>query len=99
MRHAKLSSLALFALVAGGGNLRADDKKPDPQVVILKSVLEKATEELESLRKRISDLEDDRVKLVIALEQARRELIKAQNTEKLARAIAEDNAKKVEELL
>jgi hypothetical protein len=57
------------------------------------------TSELAQVRVRNYYLEDDRVRLVIDKEDALREMIKARNAEKLARAIAEDNAKKIEDLI
>jgi hypothetical protein len=55
-------------------------------------------EELASTRGRNTFLEDDRVKLVLLKEAADREKLRAENEAKLARAISDDNAKKVETL-
>ncbi len=54
--------------------------------------------ELDTVRKRNTDLENDRVALVLAAEEAKREEVKALNSARLALAIADDNARKVEEL-
>ena len=61
--------------------------------------LDNALKELKNTRDRNYFLEDDRTRLVIAAEEARREMVRARNAERLAQAIADDNAKRVEELL
>jgi hypothetical protein len=90
--------LALVALVLGTGNVRADDKKEDPNVAALKAALEAQTREFEALRKRVEELEKERTKLVGEKEAVLRELLRVQNNEKLARIIADDYAKKIEAL-
>jgi hypothetical protein len=55
-------------------------------------------DELADTRKRNTFLEDDRVKLVLQKEAADREKLRSDNEAKLARAIADENAKKVETL-
>jgi hypothetical protein len=54
--------------------------------------------ELADTRKRNNVLEDDRVRLVLVKEAADREKLRAENDAKLARSLADDNAKKVETL-
>ena len=51
------------------------------------------------MRERNALLEDNAVKLIVAAEEARAEMIRARNAEKLAQSIASDNAKKVEDLM
>jgi hypothetical protein len=71
----------------------------DVQAKLLATNLDNAIKELTTVRFRNNFLEDDRVRLVIAAEEARREMVRARNAERLAQAIADDNAKRVEELL
>jgi hypothetical protein len=55
-------------------------------------------DELAYTRTRNNTLEDDRVKLVLLKEAADRERLRAENESRLARSLADDNAKKVETL-
>jgi len=71
----------------------------DVENKLLATNLDNTIKELTTVRARNNFLEDDRVKLVIAAETARREEVRARNAERLAQAIADDNAKRVEELL
>ena len=80
-------------------SVRADEKKENPDVALLKARLEAQAKELEALRKQVKELEDGRTKLILAKEAAQRESLLAQNAEKLARAVADENAKKIEELM
>ena len=54
--------------------------------------------ELNAVRERNYLLEDNSVKQTIATEDAKAEMVRAQNSEKLAQQIAGDNAKKAEDL-
>jgi hypothetical protein len=77
---------------------RADDKKEDPAVAALKARLEAQEKELKALRKRVDELENERAKLILDKEAALRAVVGAENGEKLARAIADEYAKKVDTL-
>jgi hypothetical protein len=77
---------------------RADDKKEDPEVTLLKARLEAQAKELQALKKRVEELENERIKLTLDKEAALRAALTAENGQKLARAIADDYAKKIEEL-
>jgi hypothetical protein len=61
--------------------------------------VDRTIKELEGVRARNDLLENQRVALVVEAENAKKEEVKAKNAAKLALAIADDNAKKVEELL
>jgi hypothetical protein len=102
-------SVGLVALVTlGAGYASSDDKKTDDKktddknveaaIVQLKAELDSAKKELEVLRKRNEELEDKVVALVKEVETAKKEAVRAQNALKLGQAIADDNAKKIEEL-
>jgi len=68
------------------------------QAMVRDATIATMQDELKSTRDRSAVLEDDRVKLVIAKEAADRERLRAENDSKLARSIADENAKKVETL-
>jgi hypothetical protein len=70
----------------------------DVEAVKLHANLDSTLKELDAVRGRNTTLEDGMTKLVIAAEDAKREMIRAQNQAKLAQSIADDNAKKVEDL-
>lgn len=72
--------------------------KADVLATKLQANVDSSLKELDTVRKRTNDLENEAVALVLATENARKEEVKAKNAAKLALAIAEDNAKKVEEL-
>jgi hypothetical protein len=92
-------------LTALGRKADADYKKiekdyndADVQARILGASLMTIQEELKQTRNRSNVLEDERVKLVLAKELAERGRVKAENEAKLSRALADENAKKVETL-
>jgi hypothetical protein len=66
--------------------------------VELLAKVERTNKELENVRARNDLLENQAVALVVATETAKKEAVKAENARRLALAIADDNAKKVEEL-
>ncbi|MFO0822411.1 MAG: hypothetical protein U0792_04720 [Gemmataceae bacterium] len=72
--------------------------KADVLATKLQANVDSSLKELDTVRKRTNDLENEAVALVLATELARKEEVKAKNAATLARAIADDNAKKVEEL-
>lgn len=97
--------LALADLAAAGRKANAEYQKleddyrnADVQAKILQANVTATQAELADNRKRLGDLEDQRVKLVIAKEIADRARLQAENEAKLARAIADENARKIETL-
>src|SRR5262249_7869049 len=66
---------------------------------LLATNVDNTLKELDTVRNRNAVLEDERVKLVIAREEALKEKVRAENAAKLSQQIADDNAKKVEELI
>jgi hypothetical protein len=78
--------------------LEEDYNKADVQNKLLATNLNTTIDELTNTRKRNNDLEDRAVGLVLAKELADRERLRAENEAKLARAIADENARKVETL-
>jgi hypothetical protein len=96
---------SLEDLAAAGRRADADYKRletnytnSDVQAKILQASVTRTLDELTDTRKRNSKLEDDRVQLVLAKEAADRDKLRAENESKLSRAIAEENAKKIESL-
>lgn len=79
--------------------LQSEYEKGDVTSLKLQANLDSSVKELKFVRDRNYSLEDGRVQLVIAAEDARREMVRARNSEKLAQSIADDNAKKVEDLV
>jgi hypothetical protein len=75
-------------------NLRETDVEAKKRDARIKTI----QDELADTRKRNNFLEDDRVKLVLLKEAADRDKLRADNEAKLARAISDENAKKVETL-
>lgn len=73
-------------------------KKAKADEEIRQAAVKTTLDELEATRKRSTLLEDERVKLVLAKEAADRERLRFENEAKLSRAIADENAKKVETL-
>jgi hypothetical protein len=61
--------------------------------------LDRTIKELEAVRDRNNVLENQMVALVVETEKSKKEAVKSLNEAKLALAIADDNAKKVEELI
>lgn len=97
--------VALADLSAAGRKADAEYKKleedyrnADVTAKILQANVTTTLDELAENRKRLNVLEDERVRLVLAKEIADREKLTAQNDAKLARAIADENARKVETL-
>jgi hypothetical protein len=70
----------------------------DVKVVLLQANVDSTLKELDAVRVRNTALEDQMTKLVIAAEDAKREMVRAQNAAKLSQSIADDLGKKVEEL-
>jgi hypothetical protein len=70
----------------------------DKRIVQLQSVNDRQLQELNAVRERNTTLETERVELVIRREQAERERQGAQNEAKLARQIADDLTRRVEDL-
>jgi hypothetical protein len=65
--------------------------------VKIDATVNRTLKELQTVRSRNTTLEDLLVRLTIDVENAKRDKVRAENAAKLATAIAEDNAKKVEE--
>lgn len=78
--------------------LEQDYRDADVPARILQASVKTIQEELKQTRDRSNVLEDERVRLVLAKEAADRERIKAENDARLARAVSEENARKVESL-
>lgn len=78
--------------------LELDYMNADVQARILIAREKSTLDELDQTRKRNIVLEDERVKLVLAKEAADRDRLRAENEAKLARAISDENAKKIETL-
>jgi hypothetical protein len=89
---------AVSVLVVCLSAARADEKKADPEIAILKARLEAQTTALQALRKWADEAEHERVQLILAKEAALREARQAENEAKLARAIADEYQKKIEDL-
>jgi hypothetical protein len=70
----------------------------DVKAIKLEAELQARIAELQGVRARNKEVEDDRLRLVIAAETARREMVRAQNSEKLTQAIADENSRKAEDL-
>ena len=82
----------------GYNTLDNELKKAKADEEIRQASLKTTLDELDTTRKRNTGLEDERVKLVLAKEAAERERLRFENEAKLSRAIADENAKKVETL-
>jgi len=78
--------------------LLANYTDSDVQGAILQANVKTIQDELAETRKRNNLLEDERVKLVLAKEAADRAKLTAENDAKLARSIADENAKRIETL-
>jgi hypothetical protein len=70
----------------------------DVKAVQIQANVDRTLKELDTVRARNGNLEDRLVQLVLDIEAAKKERVRAENAAKLAQAIAEDNARKVEEL-
>lgn len=91
--------LCVGVLVVGLSAARADEKKEDPpEVAALKAKLEAQAKEIQALKKKVDQLEDERTKLILEKEVALREALQHKNEAKFARAIAEECEKKIEAL-
>jgi len=71
----------------------------DVKAIKLEANVQAMTAEVAGVRKRNVELENSALRLVTDKEDALREMVRARNSERLALAIADDNAKKVEDLL
>jgi hypothetical protein len=78
-------------------SLQAMLTKVNDDAVKRDAIVNRTLKELETVRGRNTTLEDLLVRLTIDVENAKRDKVRAENEARLARAIAEDNAKKVEE--
>jgi hypothetical protein len=79
-------------------SLQAEFEKGDINAVKAQANITALNSELDALRKRNYQLEDNAVNLTVAAEKAKAEMVRAQNSERLAQSIAAENAKKVEDL-
>jgi hypothetical protein len=87
-----------LALTFAPAGARGDDRT-DAKVKQLQAELDRAKAENDALRKKNDELADRVVKLTLEAEAAKKDALAAQNAEKLARAQAEVNLKKLEEVL
>jgi hypothetical protein len=78
--------------------LKDNYAKADAEAKIQLASVKTIQDELKLTRDRSSTLEDERQKLVLKVADADRARIKAENEARLARAIADENAKKLENL-
>ena len=78
--------------------LQGEFEKGDINGVKLQANIQTLNAELNAVRERNYLLEDNSVKQAIATEEAKAEMVRAQNSEKLAQQIAADNAQKAEAL-
>jgi hypothetical protein len=78
--------------------LQGEFEKGDINGVKLQANIQTLNAELNAVRERNYLLEDNSVKQAIATEEAKAEMVRAQNSEKLAQQIAADNAQKAEQL-
>ena len=79
---------ALVSLAISVRDIRADEQQTE---------LEKLNKELDAAKKRITELEENAVKLMAQLEEHRKLLLQAERAEKIARLAAEEQAKRFEE--
>src|SRR5688500_10686138 len=86
-------------LALGTDRARAADDKADEKVKQLRAELDRAKAENDALRKKHDELADRVVKLTLEAEAAKKDALVAQNEAKLARAVAEENLKKLEATL
>lgn len=95
-----VESLSASAKKAGNdfAILQAEYQKGDINAVKSQANITALNSELSGVRKRNGELEDNAVNLTVAAEKAKAEMVRAQNSERLAQSIASDNAKKVEDL-
>ncbi len=79
-------------------SLQKNYEEADIKAVQLEANTDALLKEVESVRRRNDFLENDRARLVIAAEEARREAVQARNSERIALFLAEQNAQRAEEL-
>lgn len=100
--YEKISKEASDAVAKTAGDMRKMQDayaKGDVDATKLQAIVDSNLKELDTVRKRNTDLETVAVALVVETENAKKEEVKAKNAARLALAIADDNAKKVEELV
>ena len=78
--------------------LQAEFEKGDVNAVKHQANIQTLNAELTAVRERNYKLEDDSVKQAIVTEEAKAEMVRAQNSEKLAQQIAADNATRADAL-
>ncbi len=78
--------------------LQAMITEGDVKSVLLQANVDVTLKELDTIRARNTVLEDGATQLVIKAEDAKRDMVRAQNERKLAQSIADDYAKKNDEL-
>jgi hypothetical protein len=83
----------------GTSTLQEVIDKGDVENIKLQANLDSSQKELDTVRTRNTNLENRMVSLIVDREEARREMVRAQNAAKIAQGLAEDNAKKAEDLL
>lgn len=79
-------------------DLQATITEGDVKATLAQANVDGALKQVDALLARNTFLEDQTTQRVLDAENAKREMVKAQNETKLAKSIAEDNAKKVDEL-
>jgi hypothetical protein len=70
----------------------------DVKATLLQTNIDVTLKELDTIRARNTTLEDQTSLLVIRAEEAKRDMVRAQNERKLYQAVADENAKKADEL-
>ena len=70
----------------------------DVKAVRLQANIDSALKELDTIRSRNTDLENQTTGLVLKAEEAKREMVRAQNNARLSDMIARDYSKKIEDL-
>jgi hypothetical protein len=79
-------------------SLQAVIEKDGVTATLLQSNVDGTLKELDAVRSRNTSLEDQASQLVIRAEEAKRDMVRAQNEARLAKSILEDSNKKVDEL-
>jgi hypothetical protein len=85
-------------VVASLKTLQDGIAKEDVKTTTIQTNLDVVLKELDTIRARNTFLEDGTSQLVIKAEEAKRDMVRAQNEAKLAKSIAEDYAKRNDEL-
>ena len=70
----------------------------DVKVTLLQANVDSSLKELDTIRARNTELENQTTGLIVKAEEAKREMIRAQNAAKLSDSIARDYGKKIDEL-